>query len=247
MKSKSLLFIVLAYGISWTIWLPLLFLDVNPTLFIVPGGFGPFLSSLVLLLLQGKSIRNWINRILPKIKLKWYILSFIIPILIGLATFFIYSTQEEVNLSLMSPIYAYPLLFLFIFFLGGGQEEPGWRGFLLPELMKEHSAFIASVIVGVVWVLWHSPLFFIPGAPQSGIPFFWYLINTVAISVILTFFYKKTGSVIPSMILHTGLNVLGNYVPFQDGISKVYPVLTLVNWFFVLIFILLERIKYKKF
>jgi membrane protease YdiL (CAAX protease family) len=45
-------------------------------------------------------------------------------------------------------------------------EELGWRGFALPRLLAERSALAASLIVGVLWGVWHLPTFFVPGLPQ---------------------------------------------------------------------------------
>ena len=38
-------------------------------------------------------------------------------------------------------------------------EEPGWRGFALPRLLVGHSALIAALILGVIHMVWHLPLF----------------------------------------------------------------------------------------
>ena len=44
---------------------------------------------------------------------------------------------------------------IFTAFVGGGQEEIGWRGFVLPELQKSFSPLLASVILGIVTAMWH--------------------------------------------------------------------------------------------
>jgi len=39
--------------------------------------------------------------------------------------------------------------------IGSAAEEIGWRGFLLPNLQKKHTAFVSSIIVGILWGVWH--------------------------------------------------------------------------------------------
>lgn len=62
------------------------------------------------------------------------------------------------------------ILPIYMFFLSlpgnliiGGLEEAGWMYILQPELDKKYGFVLSSVFVGIIWVLWHIPLFFIPG------------------------------------------------------------------------------------
>ena len=49
------------------------------------------------------------------------------------------------------------LLLLLVVALGGGLEEPGWRGFGLPHLLETHTPVRATLILGVVWGVWRLP------------------------------------------------------------------------------------------
>ena len=48
-------------------------------------------------------------------------------------------------------------------------EELGWRGYVLDRLQEKRSALVSSLILGVVWSLWHLPLFFVQGSYQAGL------------------------------------------------------------------------------
>lgn len=89
-------------------------------------------------------------------------------------------------------------------------EEAGWRGYLLPLLQSRLSALSASLVVGVVWFLWHIPLLYLPGQDTGGEAFPIVLFGaTVTLSSILyTWLYNNTrGSVLAVTLLHTGLNI----------------------------------------
>ena len=56
----------------------------------------------------------------------------------------------------------------------GGMEEAGWMTALQPQLYRRWGYFISSAVVGIIWLLWHVPLFFIPGTNhESGVIDFW--------------------------------------------------------------------------
>lgn len=50
-------------------------------------------------------------------------------------------------------------------------EELGWRGFLLPRLLKKYSSSTSSAIIGVIWGIWHIPMFWLTyrSLPNTGI------------------------------------------------------------------------------
>lgn len=137
---------------------------------------------------------------------------------------------NPLNLSVL--IQRVPLVLMsivFVFFLGGGQEELGWHGFALPQLQRSYSALGASLIIGVVWAIWHIPLYFTAWS-NSTIPFPAYLIALVALSIIFTWLYNNTGgSILLTMLMHASFNSVSGLVPFSgDTVTRPFPLSVIV-------------------
>lgn len=93
-------------------------------------------------------------------------------------------------------------------------EEVGWRGYALPRLSHHVGLAGASVLLGVVWALWHLPqFFFFPQGDTFGQSFPVWLLQVTAISVALAWLYWRTGgSLLLVMLMHAGVNNT-NWVP----------------------------------
>ncbi|HUR19655.1 MAG TPA: CPBP family intramembrane glutamic endopeptidase, partial [Vicinamibacterales bacterium] len=101
----------------------------------------------------------------------------------------------------------------------GGQagEELGWRGYALPRLASRFGLGPASILLGVIWALWHLPLFFAPVGDTFSQSFPLYLLQVIAISVAMAFLYSHTrGSLLPVMLLHAAVNNTKDIVPSVD-------------------------------
>ena len=102
-----------------------------------------------------------------------------------------------------------------LFFLVIG-EEIGWRGFLLPGLLLQRSPIVATVIgPGIAWLVWHSPLYFVPGMPSYEQSFVAFAAWVIPLSFLLTSIWLFTKSVWLATIMHGTANV---------GASLVFPV-----------------------
>jgi membrane protease YdiL (CAAX protease family) len=93
-------------------------------------------------------------------------------------------------------------------------EELGWRGYALPRLLVGRSALWASLILGLIWFVWHLPAFFVAGTPQTTLALPAFLLSALALSILATWLFNNTyGSVLPSILLHLtanfSLNMLG--------------------------------------
>jgi hypothetical protein len=104
------------------------------------------------------------------------------------------------------------LVIVFVFFAivdGPLGEEIGWRGFLLPKLLERRGPLAASLVVGVVWYLWHLPLYFATGRFEMTATFLVvYLVQNVAWSFLHTWFFRRSGG---SAFLAVFLHTAGNY------------------------------------
>lgn len=89
----------------------------------------------------------------------------------------------------------------------GPIEEFGWRGVALPLLQRKYAPFWASLILGVIWALWHIPAFFISGTPQSAWSIVPYFVGIITLSVILTpLFNDARGSLLIAALFHFQMN-----------------------------------------
>ncbi len=91
----------------------------------------------------------------------------------------------------------------------GVGEEPGWRGFALPRLQAGRSALRATLLLSVLWALWHTPFFtyrYHLGGLSSYAGFFTCF---VAGALWLTFLYNSSGgSVLLAIVWHIVWNVV---------------------------------------
>jgi membrane protease YdiL (CAAX protease family) len=117
-----------------------------------------------------------------------------------------------------------PVVILFAF-PGVFAEELGWRGFALPRLQERCNALLSSVVLGIVWGLWHIPLFvYFDYAPPTLIV---KVFTFVPASVLYTWVYNNTrGSLLLVSLLHLAEQLTNSFL----GTSPTYTdeILTLV-------------------
>ena len=96
---------------------------------------------------------------------------------------------------------------------GGLSEEPGWRGFALPRLQGRFSPLTSSIILGVLWAVWHAPARFggIEAKTLEDTLVEWVLI--LFITVIMTWFYNRTeGSILVTALFHASMNTASRFL-----------------------------------
>jgi membrane protease YdiL (CAAX protease family) len=110
------------------------------------------------------------------------------------------------------------LFFLYNFIYGGLSEEPGWRGFALPRLQAKFSPLVSSLILGVIWAVWHAPARFggIETKSLSDTLLEWVLI--VLVTIIFTWLFNRTrGSILITALIHPAMNTTGNFLTASIG------------------------------
>lgn len=131
-------------------------------------------------------------------------------------------------------------LFLVIVLFGGPlQEELGWRGFLLPRLQKKFHPVFSAVIVGVIWSLWHLPLFVISATGYDN-SFLGYMAFTIILSIEITWIYNRTnGSLLFPILIHGIDNTYG--VVINSSGNK--PMLAYIVVIVIAVFIVIDMCK----
>jgi len=108
--------------------------------------------------------------------------------------------------------------------LGGSLgEEIGWRGFLQPALLREMSPLRASVVLGVVWGLWHLPIDLYAGFGVTGLgAILVRIVFAIALSILFTWFYLRSkGSLLIAILLHTSGNVMSDLGLSSSGTAAI--------------------------
>ncbi len=223
-----LLFFFIAFAWSWFFWL-LQMLGFN--LYVAP--FGPYVAAFLLTYIHEST--EGVKKLLikgfdPRIGKIWYIPTILLwPVIAGLS--FLGASSSEGTPPKLTILFQPWLLiwnFVYIFFLGGPlQEEFGWRGYALTRLQARYSALVSSVVLGMIWAIWHLPLnlmYLMEPQYQAGI--LWpssTVILFVFVSILFTWIYNNTGgSILATLIFHTMLN-LSTYVVFPVFETETGP------------------------
>jgi hypothetical protein len=89
---------------------------------------------------------------------------------------------------------------------------------VLDRLQERRTALVSSLILGVVWSLWHLPLFFIQGSYQAGLGVgtlaFWsFMVGIVPLTVIFTWIFNNTvRSTLAVILFHSMVNFTGESI-----------------------------------
>ena len=95
-------------------------------------------------------------------------------------------------------------------------EEGGWRAFAIPRLREKYNALVSGLVMGVIWSIWHLPSFFTKGSDHYGMPFLWFLMTIVSISILMVWIMNHTNqSVLMTILFHGSIILAGHFLPAQ--------------------------------
>ncbi|GAB3210638.1 CPBP family intramembrane glutamic endopeptidase [Marinactinospora thermotolerans] len=219
-------FFTLAIGLSWIAWIPYILsnhglglLDfelpglASQLLLMLPGAYlGPIFSAfLVTAVADGrKGLRRWTGRLLKwRMNWRWYALAVLgVPAALIVCALPFSGGDVRVPPLMVLAVYVPGLVLQFV--TTGIAEEPGWRDFALPRMQPYFGPLRGTVILGVIWGIWHLPLFltewggFPHGTWADPINF---TFSCVFISVVMTWVFNRTGESLPiAILLHASVN-----------------------------------------
>ena len=209
------MFFVLAFAFTWLLYLPSLLVGagVIPAPFdmkiyagvsLILGAFGPMFAAIVLLVKASGWSAAWqlIRKAFDfRFKPIYLLGAFLLPLIVtaGSHYFIKFAGIDTLPNTLGLDNLPYPIIlwaipaFFSMLFIGGGQEEFGWRGYAQEPLQERFGVQKGSLLLGALWGLWHLPLWFIPGDPHAFYPFIAFLIFTTAFSVQMAWLYNASG------------------------------------------------------
>jgi uncharacterized protein len=222
-RQEAVIFCVLTFALSWGWWglrfVPLLQSE-QP---INRAQLGPLDVQIAMLapLLVALFSRLWISKEGMRgslgLKRSWriYAAAYFLPLVLGTAAvaFNHLTGLARFDLAGDSPwtIAFTILLFSLPAVLTALGEEYGWRGYLLPRLLTAGD-IKGTIVMGLIWGLWHLPLVLVGLIYPDQIVFVGMLIfisATVMLSFFFTAFYHlSAGSVAVAAVIHGALNVI---------------------------------------
>jgi membrane protease YdiL (CAAX protease family) len=248
-------FFAMAFAFTWLFW-GLQVLGVRGLIPALPGltvigTLGPLVAAVMVTAQESgrAGLRSLLGRVVRwRVAPIWYGVAILGPLVITLAAVALHATLGGRMPSLGALIGALPVvlvttIYMLIFVALG--EEVGWRGYALPALQARHGALLASSILGVLWALWHLPLFFNPDTLYGNLPFLSFLAYLVPFTILITWVFNSTGgSVLLAMIFHAFMNassavwtVLPGYLAEPAGAAEalarnvhVHLMMTIVLW-----------------
>jgi uncharacterized protein len=209
-------FFLLVFILTWVVWVPR---ASGAPLGVLGQAWTwiPAIAALLAAALTGGrgALRELGSRLVRwRVGWQWYVVVILGPAVFSLAVAGIYvlfggSWAEAAPPAILAgPLLLLPLFLAILTLTDGLGEELAWRGFALPRLLTRYNALVASVVLGVIWALWHLPLLWTEGGPMYQLPVWLLLLDLTAKAILFTWVFLHTrGSVLIAMLFHGATNL----------------------------------------
>lgn len=222
-RPALLLFFLIAFGVPWACWsvLALGWVSAQSPWALALFYSGDFCSIAGLIAAQRaqgwRAVIDLIRRAVdPRAPLLWWGVALLAPLIWQAVSSAIYLTAYghigTVDASALR-LLASPAL-LMALTTGPLGEEFGWRGFLFPTLSKRASPLTASLVIGLIWALWHAPIYF-QRAIEAPLWAAVFVANVILFSVIISAIYLRSGSLLLAILTHWLINASQEVTPWM--------------------------------
>lgn len=227
-RTSAWFYFGLAFGIAWVFWLfpvlashGVLSLGKGAQLAcLFAGSFGPFIGAFLAVYRDGgwSAVREFAGRSLRYRMGVIYFLAamLLVPVAAGLSMAWL-ASHGGPPFTIQVPLSQLPLLYVELFLFGGSvNEEFGWS-YAIDRLQQRYSLLPAAVLLGGIWGCWHIPLFFVAGLTQSFMPFWAFIVFTIALRIAIVWAYMSNGrSILVALLFHTASNCAFNLFTMVD-------------------------------
>ena len=246
-RSPLVAYFVLVFGIEWLLVFLLSSL-VPPMIALLIGSWLPNAVGLLVTGIAGgrTGLRALFSKVvLWRIGLKWHVIAFFLPIALAFLTIGLYMLSGNAAPS-FAPASQLLTIVVICLFTGALGEELGWRGTALPRLQARWNPLVSSLVLGVLWGLYHLPSFLLSGLPLQGIPLIPFMLAATWITILVSWIFNHTGgSLIPVFLVHFAFNFIGN-VTGIFGNNALFWLLAALGSMVAIAVIILDRARFTR-
>ncbi|KAA2260093.1 CPBP family intramembrane metalloprotease [Solihabitans fulvus] len=239
-RSGLALYFAVTFATTWALWLVAIVLGApgGPSSpIVVLGAFGPAIGAIVVRIRravrrQPAPARTVPLRLWPRLLLVLPMLVLTSATVLGGALLASLLGGPAVSLTggqtLITTVGG-PVPFVISMLIAGPlAEEPGWRGTAYPRMRASMGRIPAALLLGVVWAVWHVPLFFIPGTVQATLGLFsWsglaFMVSVIPMALLTGYAYERAG-VAASIAVHFAGNVTLALLSVSSPVTQAFIV-----------------------
>jgi len=210
------IFFILTFVLSWFPW----YAGIAPEVM----AMGPSIAAFIVVLILGGR-RGFVDLLQPfgrwRANLGMWGLAIFgsgILYLVGLGVHLLMGGEAPPFIMIREELHLLPLYLVLVVLMpwnGPIGEEFGWRGYALPKLQDKYGPLIASLVIGIIWGIWHLPDFFaqqgVIGTLAAALGMIFlvpYVLGTIANTIFMTWVYNKSkaSALIAGIVWHAAID-----------------------------------------